>query len=99
MEELEVWQDLASVYTELKQWSDARVCLEKAQALNSYSPTTWHAAGESTVMKSQNTSMDRSCCHSIAFSQSNTQVKLQMHNLPLQCVTSLTLPWWSCVCR
>lgn len=55
MEELEVWQDLASVYTELKQWSDAKVCLEKAQALNSYSPTTWHAAGESTVMKSQNT--------------------------------------------
>lgn len=96
MEELEVWQDLASVYTELKQWSDAKVCLEKAQALNNYSPTTWHAAGEFTVMKSQNTSMDRSCCHSIAFSQSSIPLNLQMHNLLLQ---SLTFPWWFFVCR
>lgn len=43
---MEVWQDLASVYTELKQWRDAETCLEKAQALKTYSADTWCATGE-----------------------------------------------------
>jgi hypothetical protein len=46
VEEVEVWQDLASVYTELKQWRDAETCLEKAQALKTYSTVTWCATGE-----------------------------------------------------
>ncbi|CAM6088597.1 unnamed protein product [Calypogeia fissa] len=45
VEEVEVWQGLAAVYTSLKQWSDAEICLEKAQALRAYSADTWHAAG------------------------------------------------------
>jgi tetratricopeptide (TPR) repeat protein len=46
VEEVEVWQDLASVYTELKQWRDAETCLEKAQALKTYSADTWCATGK-----------------------------------------------------
>lgn len=41
-----MWQDLATVYTELKQWRDAETCLEKAQALKTYSTVTWCATGE-----------------------------------------------------
>jgi hypothetical protein len=46
VEEVEVWHDLASVYTELKQWRDAETCLEKAQALKTFSTVTWCATGE-----------------------------------------------------
>ncbi|XP_024360394.1 protein NPG1 isoform X1 [Physcomitrium patens] len=46
VEEVEVWQDLATVYTELKQWRDAETCLEKAQALKTYSTVTWCATGK-----------------------------------------------------
>jgi hypothetical protein len=46
VEEVEVWQDLANVYTELKQFRDAETCLEKAQALKTYSTVTWWAMGE-----------------------------------------------------
>ena len=54
MEEVEVWQDLASVYTELKQWRDAETCLEKAQALKSYSSVTSCAIGKKlNVLSSQ----------------------------------------------
>ena len=45
VEEVEVWQDLANVYIELKQWRDVELALEKAQALNKYSATTWCATG------------------------------------------------------
>lgn len=43
--EVEVWQDLAGVYTSLALWHDAEVCLEKAQALKLHSAATWHAIG------------------------------------------------------
>ncbi|KAG0601571.1 hypothetical protein M758_11G122500 [Ceratodon purpureus] len=46
VEEVEVWQDLASVYTELKQWKDAETCLEKAAALKPFSAITWCATGK-----------------------------------------------------
>lgn len=49
MEEVEVWQDLANVYTELKQWRDAETCLKKAQALKTYSAVTWCAMGEKQI--------------------------------------------------
>ncbi|KAJ7524487.1 hypothetical protein O6H91_17G007500 [Diphasiastrum complanatum] len=43
--EVEVWQDLAGIYTSLSQWHDAEICLEKAQALKTFSAMTWHATG------------------------------------------------------
>ncbi|KAG0557985.1 hypothetical protein KC19_11G170800 [Ceratodon purpureus] len=46
VEEVEVWQDLANLYTELKQWRDAEKCLEKAQELKTYSTVTWCAMGK-----------------------------------------------------
>ncbi|KAG0612639.1 hypothetical protein M758_6G043200 [Ceratodon purpureus] len=45
VEEVEVWHDLAQVYTQLKQWGDAETCLEKARVLESYSAATWHITG------------------------------------------------------
>jgi len=54
VEEVEVWQDLAEVYTELKQWHDAELCLERARALEGYSATTWHVTGELSVSNGSN---------------------------------------------
>ncbi|KAG6549262.1 hypothetical protein Mapa_009248 [Marchantia paleacea] len=45
VEQVDVWQGLAVVYTSLEQWRDAEICLEKAQGLKASSAVTWNAAG------------------------------------------------------
>ncbi|KAG6668583.1 hypothetical protein I3843_01G173100 [Carya illinoinensis] len=43
--EMEIWHDLANVYTRLSQWRDAEVCLSKSRAINPYSASRWHSTG------------------------------------------------------
>nr|XP_043632481.1 protein NPGR2-like [Erigeron canadensis] len=43
--ELEIWHDLANVYTSLSQWRDADVCLLKSKAIDPHSASRWHATG------------------------------------------------------
>ncbi|TKY51895.1 Tetratricopeptide repeat protein 7A [Spatholobus suberectus] len=43
--EMEIWHDLANVYTALSQWQDAEVCLAKSEAINPYSASRWHSTG------------------------------------------------------
>ncbi|KAJ4981518.1 hypothetical protein NE237_032355 [Protea cynaroides] len=43
--EYEVWQGLANLYSSLSHWRDAEICLEKARALQQYSATTLHTEG------------------------------------------------------
>ncbi|RDY05787.1 Protein NPGR2, partial [Mucuna pruriens] len=43
--EMEIWHDLANVYTALSQWHDAEVCLAKSEAINPYSASRWHTKG------------------------------------------------------
>uniref|UniRef100_A0A5B7AIR5 Putative tetratricopeptide repeat protein 7A-like n=1 Tax=Davidia involucrata TaxID=16924 RepID=A0A5B7AIR5_DAVIN len=43
--EVETWQDLADVYTNLSQWRDAEVCLSKSKAINPHSASRWHSTG------------------------------------------------------
>ncbi|XP_049932829.1 protein NPGR1 isoform X1 [Nymphaea colorata] len=43
--EAEAWQDLSYIYTGLRLWSDASICVNKAMSFGAYSPTNWHAAG------------------------------------------------------
>ncbi|CAJ2628105.1 unnamed protein product [Trifolium pratense] len=43
--EMEVWHDLANVYTALSHWRDAEVCLAKSQAIDPYSAFRWHSTG------------------------------------------------------
>ncbi|CAN6469001.1 unnamed protein product [Victoria cruziana] len=45
VEEFEVWQGLASLYSNLSHQKDAEICLEKARSLNCYSATTFHVEG------------------------------------------------------
>lgn len=45
VEDVEVWHDLAQVYTQVQQWEDAETCLEKARSLNEYSAVTWFNTG------------------------------------------------------
>ncbi|XAR62417.1 hypothetical protein NMG60_11017162 [Bertholletia excelsa] len=44
--EFEVWQGLANLYSSLSHWSDAEICLEKAKALFEYSPETLHTEAQ-----------------------------------------------------
>ncbi|KAL7175634.1 hypothetical protein ACSBR2_029266 [Camellia fascicularis] len=43
--EMETWQDLAKVYTELESWPNAEICLGKAKSLEFYSPENWNTTG------------------------------------------------------
>ncbi|XP_043690319.1 protein NPG1-like isoform X2 [Telopea speciosissima] len=43
--EYEVWQGLANLYSSLSHWRDAEICLEKARALKQYSAATLHTEG------------------------------------------------------
>lgn len=43
--EMEIWHDLANVYTSLSQWPDAEVCLSKSKAIDPHSASRWHSTG------------------------------------------------------
>ncbi|KAJ7979822.1 tetratricopeptide repeat protein 7A-like [Quillaja saponaria] len=43
--EIEIWHDLANLYTSLSQWRDAEVCLSKSQGIHPYSASRWHSKG------------------------------------------------------
>ncbi|KAJ7954676.1 tetratricopeptide repeat protein 7A-like [Quillaja saponaria] len=43
--EMEIWHELANLYTSLSNWRDAEVCLSKSQALSPYSASRWHSRG------------------------------------------------------
>ncbi|XP_062097089.1 protein NPGR1 [Humulus lupulus] len=43
--ETEAWQDLATIYTNLGLWSDAKICVDKAKLIEFYSPSSWHTTG------------------------------------------------------
>ncbi|KAI3694350.1 hypothetical protein L1987_77315 [Smallanthus sonchifolius] len=43
--ELEIWNDLATVYISLSQWHDAEACLVKSKAISDYSTSTRHTMG------------------------------------------------------
>ncbi|KAL8048225.1 hypothetical protein ABFX02_07G050900 [Erythranthe guttata] len=43
--EMEIWHDLANVYTSLSQWRDAEICLSKSEAINPHSASRLHSAG------------------------------------------------------
>jgi len=42
---MEVWHDLADVYTSLSRWHDAEVCLAKSQAIDPYSASRLLSTG------------------------------------------------------
>ncbi|KAL8254478.1 hypothetical protein R6Q59_032699 [Mikania micrantha] len=43
--ELDIWNDLATVYISLSQWHDAEACLVKSKAIRNYSASTRHTIG------------------------------------------------------
>jgi len=47
--EMEVWQDLASIYVDLCSFLDAKVCVDKAQLIDFFSPRSWHITGMEQV--------------------------------------------------
>ncbi|XP_057857683.1 protein NPG1 isoform X2 [Cryptomeria japonica] len=51
--EVEVWQDLACIYSSLFHWRDAEICLDKAKSLKISSSATFHALGVHFEARSQ----------------------------------------------
>ncbi|KZV34011.1 hypothetical protein F511_02784 [Dorcoceras hygrometricum] len=43
--EVEIWHDLANVYTSLSQWGDAEICLSKSEVINPHSASRLHSTG------------------------------------------------------
>ncbi|KAK4352195.1 hypothetical protein RND71_027713 [Anisodus tanguticus] len=43
--EVEAWLDLAGLYTDLKSWRDADLCINRAKAIQFFCPRNWHATG------------------------------------------------------
>ncbi|XP_014502513.1 protein NPGR1 [Vigna radiata var. radiata] len=43
--EMEVWQDLATIYVDLCSFLDAKACVDKAQLIEFFSPRSWHITG------------------------------------------------------
>lgn len=43
--EVEIWHDLANVYTSLSQWQDAEICLSKSEEINPHSASRLHSTG------------------------------------------------------
>ncbi|XP_062216453.1 protein NPGR1-like isoform X1 [Phragmites australis] len=43
--EIDVWLDLASMYTKLEAWRDSNICLDKAISTDFFYPKCWHVRG------------------------------------------------------
>ncbi|RDX60187.1 Protein NPGR1, partial [Mucuna pruriens] len=43
--EMEAWQDLATIYTDVGSLLDAKACVDKAQVIEFFSPGSWHITG------------------------------------------------------
>ncbi|CAA3025706.1 tetratricopeptide repeat 7A [Olea europaea subsp. europaea] len=43
--EVEAWLDLAGLYSDLKSWQDAAICIDKAKLIEMYSHRCWHTTG------------------------------------------------------
>ncbi|KAL3013271.1 hypothetical protein AAZX31_06G043200 [Glycine max] len=43
--EMEAWQDLATIYTDIGSLLDAKTCVDKARLIEYFSPRSWHITG------------------------------------------------------
>lgn len=76
--EVEVWQDLAGVYTGLALWHDAKVCLEKAECLNPHSAATWHATGILHEARGQVSEASAAYCNGLAVDPDHVPCKVSL---------------------
>ncbi|XP_051123555.1 protein NPGR1 [Andrographis paniculata] len=64
--ELEAWLDLAGLYSNHGLWIDVDICIQKAKAVEYYSPRVWHATGR--LSEAQQQHKEAIVAHSIASS-------------------------------
>ncbi|KAA8528456.1 hypothetical protein F0562_035811 [Nyssa sinensis] len=64
--EMEAWQDLAKIYTNLESWRDAEICVDKAKSIEFYSPRSWHTTG--TLFEAQARYKDALIAFSVSLS-------------------------------
>lgn len=43
--EVDVWLDLAKIYSDLESWRDAEICIDKAKATDLFNPRVWYITG------------------------------------------------------
>ncbi|XP_045825322.1 protein NPGR1 isoform X2 [Trifolium pratense] len=90
--EMEAWQDLATIYTDLNSFLNAKACVDKAQLLEFFSPRSWHNTGK--LFEAQSLNKEAFISYSISFSIepdyipsinsiAKLLIKLGMQSLPL----------------
>ncbi|KAG5065333.1 hypothetical protein AAZX31_04G044800 [Glycine max] len=90
--EMEAWQDLATIYTDVDSLLDAKTCVDKAQLIEFFSPRSWHITGmlleaqslykEAFVSFSVSLSIEPDYIPSI-ISTAELLMKLGMQSLPI----------------
>ncbi|KAL2346479.1 hypothetical protein Fmac_000479 [Flemingia macrophylla] len=90
--EMESWQDLATIYTDVGSLLDAKSCVDKAQLIEFFSPKSWHITGmlleaqslykEAFVSFSVSLSIETDHIPSI-ISTAELLMKLGMQSLPI----------------
>ncbi|WVZ21177.1 hypothetical protein V8G54_008499 [Vigna mungo] len=90
--EIETWQDLATIYTDIGSLLDAKTCVDKAQLIEFFSPRSWHIAG--VVLEAQSLYREAFVSFSISLavepdyipsiiSTAELLMKLGMQSLPI----------------
>ncbi|BAT77916.1 hypothetical protein LR48_Vigan04g242000 [Vigna angularis] len=90
--EMEAWQDLATIYTDIGCLLDAKTCVDKAQLIEFFSPRSWHIAG--VVLEAQSLYREAFVSFSISLavepdyipsiiSTAELLMKLGMQSLPI----------------
>ncbi|XP_042486580.1 protein NPG1-like [Macadamia integrifolia] len=74
--EYEVWQGLANLYSSLSYWRDAEICLDKAQALQQYSAATQHTEGLMYKGRGQINEALAACSNALLFDESHVPTKV-----------------------
>ncbi|WJX09532.1 hypothetical protein P8452_00353 [Trifolium repens] len=64
--EIEAWQDLATIYTDLNSFLNAKACVDKAQLLEFFSPRSWHVTGK--LFEAQSLNKEAFISYSISLS-------------------------------
>lgn len=90
--EMEAWEDLATIYTDIGSLLDAKTCVDKAQLIEFFSPRSWHITG--VVLEAQSLYREAFVSFSISLSvepdyipsiisTAELLMKLGMQSLPI----------------
>ncbi|XP_039146181.1 protein NPG1-like isoform X1 [Dioscorea cayenensis subsp. rotundata] len=79
--EFEVWQGLANLYSSLSHWRDAEICLEKAKMLKPFSAATMHVQGSKHEAHGETLEASASYFNALSLDLSHVHCKVSLASL------------------